>query len=119
MSKPFRVARIYGDRSRGYRVLVDRLWPRGLKKTEAHLDEWLKDVAPSTELRQWYGHEPDKFKEFARRYRVELGHAPALGAVGHLQEIAHRRTVVMLTATKDVDISGAKVLYDVLSRRSQ
>src|SRR5262252_320200 len=110
MSKPFRVARIYHDHSRGYRVLVDRLWPRGLKKEDAGLDEWLKDVAPSTELRKWYGHEPERFAEFARRYRGELRRSPASEAVEHLRDVANKRTVILLTATKDVDISAAAVL---------
>ena len=61
----------------GYRVLVDRLWPRGITKAEAALDEWLKDVAPSTELRRWYGHDVERFDEFARRYRAELRRPPA------------------------------------------
>jgi uncharacterized protein YeaO (DUF488 family) len=60
----------------GYRVLVDRLWPRGLSRSRARLDEWAKDVAPSADLRRWYGHDPDKFDEFARRYRGELDAMP-------------------------------------------
>lgn len=98
----------------GRRVLVDRLWPRGVKKSEALLDEWLKDVAPSTELRRWYGHEPTKFEEFARRYLDELERGPAAVAVRHLRELSREGEVVLLTATRDVDHSGARVLADHL-----
>jgi uncharacterized protein YeaO (DUF488 family) len=68
---PFQLHRIYDDAAggRGDRVLVDRLWPRGVKKSDAAIDEWAKDLAPSTELRRWYGHQPSRFDEFARRYR--------------------------------------------------
>ena len=69
-----------------HRVLVDRLWPRGFSKAEAALDEWLKDVAPSTELRRWYGHDVERFEEFARRYRAELLEPPASAGVDHLTE---------------------------------
>jgi uncharacterized protein YeaO (DUF488 family) len=100
-----------------YRVLVDRLWPRGVKKQDAGLDEWAKDVAPSDELRRWYGHEPERFAEFERRYRDELRHAPASDVVQHLRDVARDRPVVLLTATRDVEHSGGKVLFDHLSRR--
>lgn len=117
MSESFRVARIYDDHSKGTRVLVDRLWPRGVKKENADLDEWLKDVAPTTELRQWYGHDPAKFDEFERRYRGELRKTPAAGAVAHLRQLASTHRVTLLTATKDVDHSAAYVLRDYLNRR--
>jgi len=100
-----------------YRVLVDRLWPRGVKKDEAALDEWAKDVAPSPELRRWYGHEPERFAEFARRYRAELRRPPAAEALDRLRARAEQRSVVLLTATRDVDRSGARVLADVLADR--
>ena len=111
------VRRIYdgGAGSGGYRVLVDRLWPRGIKKADAHLDEWLKDVAPSTELRRWYGHDPAKYREFARRYRAELQQPPASDAVDHLVRIGSMRPLVLLTATADVEHSGARVLHDHLA----
>lgn len=115
------VRRIYDSLGHdgSYRVLVDRLWPRGVKKEDAALDNWDKDVAPSDELRRWYGHDPDKFTEFAKRYRAELRHSPGAGAVRELLERSAHRRVVLLTATKDVERSGAKVLYDHLSRRSR
>lgn len=112
------VARVYaaGEGS-GYRVLVDRLWPRGVSKDRLRLDEWAKDAAPSTTLRRWYGHEPSKFHEFARRYHVELSSPPAADVVARLATIAHDRDVVLLTATRDVERSGAQVLHDHLVRR--
>jgi uncharacterized protein YeaO (DUF488 family) len=98
----------------GYRVLVDRLWPRGVKKEDASLDEWIKDVAPSVELRRWYGHDPTRFEEFARRYREELSRPPGSDAVAHLRGLAGEQHVVLVTATRDVDHSGARVLRDHL-----
>lgn len=114
------VRRIYHDDrgDAGYRVLVDRLWPRGIKKADAALDEWLKDAAPSTELRRWYGHDPQRFPEFSRRYRAELRRPPASDAVDHLLGLAATRTVVLLTATGDVERSGARVLGDHLASRA-
>jgi uncharacterized protein YeaO (DUF488 family) len=97
----------------GYRVLVDRLWPRGIKKTEVALNEWAKDVAPSDELRRWYGHDPAKFEEFARRYRQEL--SAAQDPVRRLVEVAARQPVILLTATRDVEHSGAMVLAEYLT----
>lgn len=112
----FSIHRIYDESvPPGRKVLVDRLWPRGVKKSEAGLDEWLKDVAPSTELRRWYGHAVDRFDEFARRYRVELDSPPAVGAVAHLLDLAQGGPVLLLTATRDVAHSGARVLYDHLA----
>lgn len=114
-----RVRRAYDppERDDGQRVLVDRLWPRGLSKARAHLDAWYKEIAPSNELRKWYGHDPDRFDEFARRYRAELARRPASDAVDALRRRARRTRVVLLTATKDVDHSGARVLLDVLRER--
>jgi uncharacterized protein YeaO (DUF488 family) len=115
----FQVRRIYDARRvrGGHHVLVDRLWPRGLKKDEAPIDEWLKDVAPSTDLRKWYGHDPERFAEFRRRYLRELETAPAADAAAHLLNLARKRPVVLLTATRDVEHSAAEVLLEHL--RSQ
>jgi uncharacterized protein YeaO (DUF488 family) len=112
------VRRVYEDPSpdRGARVLVDRLWPRGLSKDAAHLDEWLRDVAPSSELRTWYGHRPDRFDEFRRRYLGELGEPGPATALEHLRALAAAGPVVLLTASKDVELSQAGVLADVLRR---
>jgi uncharacterized protein YeaO (DUF488 family) len=113
--------RVYGDGDRGnagYRVLVDRLWPRGVTWADADLDEWLKDVAPSTELRRWYGHDVQRFAEFSRRYRVELRRPSASVALKHLIEVARTEPVTLLTATHDVEHSGARVLQARLTSRS-
>jgi uncharacterized protein YeaO (DUF488 family) len=102
------------DPDDGTRVLVDRLWPRGLAKADADHDRWLRDVAPSTELRRWFGHDPDRFAEFARRYRAELGAEPAASALAELRATAIAGPLTLLTATHDVDTSHARVLADVL-----
>ncbi|MEU5995177.1 DUF488 family protein [Spirillospora sp. NPDC047418] len=94
----------------GKRVLVDRVWPRGLSKDKARLDEWEKDVAPSTELRKWYGHDVDKFDEFTDRYDAELRDPGRAAALGRLRELAGDGTLTLLTATKDIDHSQAAVL---------
>lgn len=107
------VRRVYDTRTAaacGHRVLVDRLWPRGVAKADAPVDEWLKDAAPSADLRRWYGHDPSRFEEFARRYRDELVHQPAHAAVEHLVAVAEDRPLLLVTATRDVAHSGAEVL---------
>lgn len=96
--------------SDGTRVLVDRVWPRGIRKDALDLTEWLRDVAPSTELRQWYSHDPAKFAEFRSRYLAELKSPECLVAVEHLREIARKGDLVLLTATRDADHSQAAVL---------
>jgi uncharacterized protein YeaO (DUF488 family) len=112
------MARVYDDPQPGVAgVLVDRLWPRGVSKKSAPFDEWSKEVAPSTELRTWYGHQPERFAEFARRYRAELKRNPAKGAFGALRDRARSEKVVLVTATKDLDHSGAAVLKDALLER--
>jgi uncharacterized protein YeaO (DUF488 family) len=107
--------RIYEDKhvDDGYRVLVDRLWPRGVSKQAAALDLWLKDVAPSTELRKWFAHDPEKWAEFKRRYRGELKHNAALGS---LKEIVRtERIVTLLYGAKDQDHNEAIVLKELLA----
>ena len=114
-----RVRRVYEGPSRedGVRVLVDRVWPRGLTKDRAHLDEWAKDVAPSGELRRWYGHDPDRFAEFAERYRRELRSDDVAGAaLAHLRRLASAGPLTLLTATKDVEHSQAVVLAGTLGQ---
>jgi uncharacterized protein YeaO (DUF488 family) len=114
-----RVRRAYDppEAADGTRVLVDRLWPRGLGKADARLDEWLKDVAPSTELRKWYAHDPERFDEFARRYAAELGGPEQAAALARLRAMAAEGPVTLLTATAAVDLSQAAVLADVLAGR--
>lgn len=97
----------------GYRVLVDRLWPRGVSKAEAAIDEWDKDVAPSTALRIWFGHDPAKFAEFAQRYRTELAGSPALAALR--QTCAEHAVVTLVFAARDVEHNEAVVLQGLLS----
>ena len=116
MDADIRVRRVYAELTAedGARVLVDRIWPRGLRKAAARLDEWAKDVAPSTELRTWYQHDPAKFDEFRRRYLAELSEPPAADALARLRALAARRRVTLLTATKEVDLSQAAVLAELL-----
>ncbi|MFD0691947.1 DUF488 domain-containing protein [Actinomadura fibrosa] len=103
------------ERGDGARVLVDRVWPRGLSKDKLDLTEWLKDVAPSTELRKWYGHDPDRFGEFRDRYLRELKDPERREALDRLRELRGKGTLTLLTATRDVDISQAAVLASLLN----
>jgi uncharacterized protein YeaO (DUF488 family) len=115
-----RVGRVYEDPIPlgGTRVLVDRLWPRGISKDKAALDEWCKQIAPSAELRQWYGHRPERFNEFSRRYRAELGQPERAEALQHLQRLAMDKTMTLLTATRRSDISSAAVLAEILNQQT-
>jgi uncharacterized protein YeaO (DUF488 family) len=111
-----RVRRVY-DRSEPYdgvRVLVDRVWPRGLRKDRANLDKWARDVAPSSELRKWYGHDPEKFDEFRSRYRRELESPTRRAALEHLRTLLEDNPLTLLTATTDVEHSNATVLAELL-----
>ncbi len=110
------VGRVYDARARedGTRVLVDRLWPRGLSKAAADIDEWCKGVAPSAELRTWYGHDPEKFAEFTRRYRAELDDPAAQEVIEHLRALARQGNITLLTGSKEVDLSDAVVLAELL-----
>jgi uncharacterized protein YeaO (DUF488 family) len=99
-------------------VLVDRIWPRGLRKEDAHLDEWLRAIAPSTELRRWYGHDPERFMEFRRRYLAELRDPEHREALHGLRELATSRHLTLLTATRDLGHSHAAVLAERLGRAS-
>jgi uncharacterized protein YeaO (DUF488 family) len=113
----FAVVRVYdlALAGPGLRVLVDRLWPRGISRDRAGIDEWLKEVAPSTALRRWYGHDTARFEEFARRYRAELAHEPAAAAVDRLVAAGRTSRVRLVTATRDVEHSAARVLCDHLA----
>jgi uncharacterized protein YeaO (DUF488 family) len=116
MHPDIRVRRVYDDPvpEDGTRVLVDRVWPRGLRKDAARLDDWAKDAAPSSELRRWYGHDPAKFGEFRHRYTAELAQPGPHAALGRLRALAAQGPVTLLTATKDVGISQAAVLAQLL-----
>ena len=116
MQPDIRVRRVYDhpEPQDETRVLVDRIWPRGLRKDAAGLDEWAKDVAPSSELRTWYGHDPAKFGEFYRRYTEELARGAPRAALDHLASLAVKGPVTLLTATRDIDHSQAAVLAQLL-----
>lgn len=114
-----RVRRVYGSQTRargdGLRILVDRLWPRGVSKESLEIDRWAKEIAPSSKLRVWYGHRPDRFEEFAVRYRAELRQPEPVAALNELRRDAGRRNLTLLTATRDVEHSAAAVLVALLS----
>lgn len=115
------IVRVYGDQRRlpgDYRVLVDRLWPRGLTREAVDYDEWTKDLAPSSELRKWYGHDRDRFEEFSRRYRAELDEGSCKATMKRLLEKAGPFRLVLLTATLDVEHSGAAVLQSTMQSLS-
>lgn len=109
------IKRIYEESSGedGYRVLVDRIWPRGVSKQKAGLDEWLKDVAPSTELRQWFNHEEPKWPEFQRRYRSELESNPAVDALRSI--LSEHDAVTLLYSARNEEENQAVVLRDFLA----
>jgi uncharacterized protein YeaO (DUF488 family) len=110
----FKLKRAYDApaESDGRRVLVERLWPRGLSKTKAKLDEWDKEIAPTTDLRKWYGHEVPKWKEFQRRYKAELKKMPE--RVNALRHEGKKHTVTLVYAAKDEEHNGALVLKEIL-----
>jgi uncharacterized protein YeaO (DUF488 family) len=116
MTPDIRVRRVYEEPgpSDGARVLVDRIWPRGLRRDAAQLDEWAKEAAPSGELRTWYGHDPAKFGEFRARYLEELSSGAPRAALGRLRALAAAGPVTLLTATRDAGRSNAAVLAQVL-----
>lgn len=99
----------------GYRVLVDRLWPRGVSKEDAALDRWMREVAPSDELRQWFDHDPSNWDEFRKRYRQELEEKPE--AIGFLLEKARQGKVTLLYAARDTEHNNAAALREHLAER--
>jgi uncharacterized protein YeaO (DUF488 family) len=99
----------------GMRVLVDRLWPRGLSKERARVDVWLRDVAPSDELRRWYHHEPERSDEFRRRYRAEVEREPARAALERLRALQREGPLTLVFAAKRAEGSNAAVLRDILA----
>ena len=117
MSKPaLRVKRIYepAERADGTRVLVDRLWPRGLTREKAAIDHWLKEVAPSAALRSWFGHRPERWDEFVERYRRELAAAPAAPLLCRLAALAAEGDLTLLYSAQDEGRNQAVVLADAL-----
>lgn len=115
--KTIQIKRIYDDPSEsdGYRILVDRIWPRGVSKEEAKLDEWNKDLAPSTELRKWFDHDPDKFEDFSKEYKKELEYNK--DELKALHDMAKSKTVTLLYGAKDVKYNQAVVLKEVLDEK--
>ena len=111
-----RLKRVYDPAasSDGYRVLIDRLWPRGVSRTRAQLDEWERELAPSTELRQWFGHEPSRFEEFRRRYTQELRHQRP--RIAELRRRAREGTLTLVYSAHDAEHNDAVVLADIVRR---
>jgi uncharacterized protein YeaO (DUF488 family) len=101
----------------GARVLVDRLWPRGVRKEDLKLTLWLKEIAPTSDLREWFGHEPSRFEEFARRYQIELN--ANVVAVGQIDSLLERGRVTLLYSAHDTAHNDAVVLYDYLKSRGK
>ncbi|MDQ7801343.1 MAG: DUF488 family protein [Armatimonadota bacterium] len=114
-----RVRRVYEppEPQDGFRVLVDRLWPRGLSKEAARVDLWARELAPSDRLRRWFGHDPVKWEEFRRRYREELSRSPARELVQQLAERARHDTVTLVFGARDERHNNAVVLAEVLQER--
>ena len=110
------IKRVYEtpDASDGFRVLVDRLWPRGVAKERAALDLWMKDIAPSTELRRWFGHDPERWTEFQTRYRAELKEHET--DLAELRSRARKGTVTLLFGARDTEHNEAVVLKNVLTK---
>lgn len=114
LSNDVRIRRVYDppESDDGRRILVDRLWPRGLTRDRAAIDLWLKDVAPSSELRKWFDHDPDKWEEFRRRYSAELADRPS--EVAQLRDALRQGAVTLLYAARDTAHNHALVLGDIL-----
>ncbi|MGM7723454.1 DUF488 domain-containing protein [Metabacillus sp. Hm71] len=115
---PVKIKRAYEKSSEGdgIRVLVDRIWPRGLSKQEINIDHWMKDVAPSNQLRKWFNHEPSKFEEFKVKYKEEL-RKDKKDLVEELQEMAANQTITLLYAAKDQEHNQALVLKEIVDKQ--
>ncbi len=113
-----KIQRVYGTAmpTSGKRVLVDRVWPRGVRKEELHLDLWLRELGPSTELRKWFSHKPERWVEFQRRYRHELVHPKQKELLGQIVELARKGPVTLLYGAHDEAHNQAVVLRSVLMK---
>jgi uncharacterized protein YeaO (DUF488 family) len=108
------------DSADGFRVLVDRLWPRGRKKADLRLDAWAKDIAPSTELRKWFHHDPERWPEFCKRYKAELKGSKAQRAIAEtLQSAMKHSTITLIYGARDTEHNEAIVLQDIFKRRAR
>ncbi len=112
-----KIKRVYSSPSEedGERILVDRLWPRGIKKEDIHMKAWLKDVAPSTDLRKWFHHDPSKWEEFKKKYYEQLDHNPS--AWEPILDAARKHTITLLYAAKDTEHNEAQALAEYLSSK--
>lgn len=119
MTSHVQIRRAYDGASAddGYRVLVDRMWPRGVSKEAANIDEWMREISPSTDLRRWFGHDPKLWDEFRRRYRAELDELPE-GTIDRLVAIAAEKKLTLVYAAKDTDHNNAVVIKELLDERS-
>ncbi len=115
---PVQVKRVYEPPAPadGLRILVDRLWPRGLAKEQAKVDLWLRDIAPSDELRKWFGHRPERFEQFVERYMAELQDPQHRAALQQLQDLAKEGMVTLLFSAKEARLSHVSILADVIER---
>lgn len=114
---PILIKRIYEEAAKndGYRILVDRLWPRGISKERAKLDEWIKTIAPSTELRKWFDHKEERFEEFTKRYNDEL--LLQNQELNRIREIANEKQVTLLYSAKNTQLNQAIVLKNLLMKK--
>jgi uncharacterized protein YeaO (DUF488 family) len=118
MRPHIKLKRVYepAEVSDGRRILVERLWPRGIRKTDLILDDWMKQLAPSSDLRTWFGHDPDRWSEFSRRYRRELALAPAAALVRELAGRARTETLTLLYSARDREHNSARLLAQQIAR---
>jgi uncharacterized protein YeaO (DUF488 family) len=119
LTDQLRIARVYDPREPddGVRVLIDRLWPRGVTKAGLELTAWMRDIAPSSVLRKWYGHDPSRAAEFAEQYRAELSGPEQQAGIDELAQLAGRQRLTLLTATKDLHLSHAVILAEEIAAR--
>lgn len=119
MALNIRLARVYDELAPedGVRALVDRLWPRGMHRQDPRVGRWFKDVAPSTELRKWYDHQPERRAAFGHRYRAELADPAMAAELDELRRLAQPGALTLVTATKEIEISHLDVLKQVLEER--
>jgi len=111
------VKRVYESKGAadGVRILVDRLWPRGLRSAEAGIDEWIKDVAPSDDLRKWFAHDPEKWSEFKRKYAGELSELSKAALLKRIAKLAANDNVTLMYAAKDTEHNNARVLEELIA----